>query len=96
MQRAKESLELAEYTVQQLRGIGIPAWRNKHAITVVFPKLSEAICRKWQLASDYDLSHLICMPGVTKQQIDDFVVDCKMQKESPVNCEIEPIAGRLN
>jgi histidine decarboxylase len=51
------------------------AWRNDNAITVVFPKPSEEICVKWQLASEGSNTHIICMPGVTKEVIDEFLVD---------------------
>src|SRR5262249_32270858 len=96
LQLATEGLALAEYTVQQLQSIGITAWRNPHALTVVFPKPSEMICHKWQLASDQDISHLICMPGVTKGQIVGFVQDCKEWKDLQVDCTIEPIRYQLN
>ncbi len=75
--RAIASLELAEYTVTKLKELGIAAWRNENAITVIFPKPSDEICVKWQLASDSGLSHIICMPGVTKAHIDEFLVDLK-------------------
>jgi histidine decarboxylase len=96
MQRASDALALAEYTVKQLQSVGVAVWRNQNALTVVFPKPSERICHKWQLASDGDLSHLICMPGVTKEQIDAFVLDYKEWKEQLVDCIIEPTHYRLN
>jgi histidine decarboxylase len=75
--RAVECLALAAYTEKALNDIGIKAWRNPHALTVVFPKPNVDICRKWQLATENDLAHLICMPGITKAQIDEFVDDLK-------------------
>ncbi|WNM37818.1 hypothetical protein RMN56_22040 [Micromonospora halotolerans] len=30
---------------------------------------------KWVLASSAGRSHLICMPGVTREAVDDFVAD---------------------
>jgi len=73
--RALNSLQLADYTVQQLQHIGIKAWRNNSAITVVFPQPSKEICIKWQLACENGLTHIICMPGVTTETIDRFVSD---------------------
>lgn len=73
--RAENSLQLAYYTVEQLQSIGIAAWRNHNAITVVFPQPSKEICVKWQLASENGLTHIICMPGVTKETIDNFIND---------------------
>ncbi len=71
--RAITCLEVAEYAEEKMREMGIAAWRNANAITVVFPKPSDAICVKWQLATDEKSSHIICMPGVTKEKIDEFL-----------------------
>jgi len=78
-QRYQHSLAVAQYCKEQLNQIGIQAWTNPGAITVVFPKVSEAIKAKWQLATD-DVTHIICMPNVTKEQIDEFVRDVKEEQ----------------
>jgi histidine decarboxylase len=75
LQRAMECLEVAEYAENQLIEAGISAWRNENSLTVVFPQPAEIICQKWQLASENGSSHIICMPGITKTHIDDFVKD---------------------
>jgi histidine decarboxylase len=75
LKRAQDCLSLAEYTMCQLQRMSIPALRNNHAITVVFPTPSETLCRKWQLASEGGYTHIICMPGLTQQRIDDFIKD---------------------
>lgn len=77
--RAIASFELAEYTATKLNELGLNAWRNDNAITVVFPKPSAALCDKWQIASEGDNAHIICMPGITKEKIDEFLVE--LQKE---------------
>jgi histidine decarboxylase len=63
-----------------LNEIGIPAWRNPSAITIVFPKVQDTIISKWQLATQETISHIICMPNVTKEQIDHLILDIQ-------NCE---------
>jgi histidine decarboxylase len=73
--RAINSLQLADYSVQQLQHIGIKAWRNPNAITVVFPQPSKELCVKWQLAGENGLTHIVCMPGITTETIDRFVGD---------------------
>lgn len=78
--RAVECMEVAEYTLKQLKALGIAAWKNEHAITVVFPKPSVELCTKWQLASENGFAHIICMPGVTKENIDEFLSDLKNAK----------------
>jgi len=79
LRRAIDSLELAGYAVEQLNMIGIPAFRNTNAITVVFPQPHPDVCQKWQLASEGGNSHIICMPGVTKRMIDEFVEDVRAE-----------------
>ncbi|RFS19178.1 histidine decarboxylase [Chitinophaga silvatica] len=71
--RAEKSLETAAYAEARLNEIGIAAWRNTNAITVVFPAPSAKICQRFQLAVENGISHIICMPGVEKQQIDEFI-----------------------
>ncbi|KIP17071.1 MULTISPECIES: histidine decarboxylase [Burkholderia] len=66
-----ECQAVAGYAVEQLNAIGVPAWRNAGALTVVFPKAHGSVKTQWQLATD-DVSHLIAMPGTTRQHIDSF------------------------
>lgn len=66
-----QCLELAEYLVQKMPN----AWRNQNSITVVFPKPSDKLACKWQLASAKGLSHVVVMPHVTKEKLDAFVKD---------------------
>lgn len=73
--RYQHSLEVAKYCNQELLKIGINAWRNPGAITVVLPKMPTIIKEKWQLATEDDITHIICMPNVTKDQIDHFIED---------------------
>ncbi len=73
--RALESLELAAYLNKKLIEIGIAAWQNNNALTVVFPKPADYICAKWQLASESGLAHIICMPGIKKDTLDLFLED---------------------
>ncbi|CAL2075864.1 histidine decarboxylase [Tenacibaculum sp. 190524A02b] len=72
------SLETAKYCRQELLKIGINAWSNPGAITVVFPKMPDSIKNKWQLATEEDITHIICMPNVTKEQIDEFINDVSL------------------
>ncbi|KWN21996.1 histidine decarboxylase [Burkholderia territorii] len=72
-QRAASALELAAYAEARMKDAGIPAWRNPQALTVVFPKVSDALKGRWQLATQGDQSHLIVMPNVTCAQIDALI-----------------------
>ena len=73
--RTAHSLQVAAYTEQKLNAIGVKAWRNLNAVTVIFPTPSEEVCWKWQLATEKGMSHIICMPNVSMSQIDEFVAD---------------------
>jgi len=82
-ERYQHSLETAEYCKNELLKQGIKAWTNPGSITVVFPKVSDTIKGKWQLATDDDITHIICMPNVTKSQIDEFIKDIVLEKTTP-------------
>jgi histidine decarboxylase len=79
--RIEYSLETAAYAVEQFRQAGIEAWRNPQALTVVFQEPPRAIRDKWQLASANGYSHLICMPHVRRDQIDELINDIRIQEE---------------
>ncbi|WP_222845857.1 histidine decarboxylase [Flavilitoribacter nigricans] len=83
--RYLHSLEVAQYCKNELLKLGIPAWTNEGAITVVFPKVSENIKEKWQLATEEEVTHVICMPNVTRKQIDEFVSDLAYEMEAAEN-----------
>jgi histidine decarboxylase len=78
-QRALACLELAEYTVAQFKSIGVNAWKNPSAITVSFPEPSFELRWKWQLATEAGACHIICMPGISKELIDQFVGELKKE-----------------
>lgn len=79
-ERYQQCLALANYALEKLTAIGIPAWKNSRAITVVLPEPATAIKLKWQLATENGFSHIICMPGITKDQIDAFTDDLKASR----------------
>nr|VFK57421.1 MAG: histidine decarboxylase [Candidatus Kentron sp. TC] len=70
-----QCIERAEYAVAALTGIGCKAWRNPHAITVVISDLPRSVIRKWHLAVSGKEGHVIIMPNVTVELIDEFVAD---------------------
>jgi len=75
--RVNHALEISEYTLASLKEAGIDAWRNPNAITIVFPETSNRLKKKWQLATAGGRTHLICMPGVSRDLIDRFLKDIK-------------------
>ena len=75
-----ECLGVAEYAVARFNDSSIPAWRHENSVTVVFPKPSAEVIRKWQIAPYEDIAHLITMPHVTRETIDAVVDDCLRHK----------------
>ena len=61
--------------------MNVKAWKNDNAITVVFPRPSKKITQKWKLAVQDDIAHIICMPHVTTEIIDEFIKDIKLEIE---------------
>jgi histidine decarboxylase len=83
-QRIRESLAVAAYGEERLQSIGVAAWRNPQALTVVFPQPPQAVCDKWQLATAGGHSHIICMPHVRRGQVDELVADIEAARgDSP-------------
>lgn len=79
--RALHSLSIAAYTEKRLKEIGVSAWRNPDSITVNLPQPAEHIRLKWQLALENGWCHIICMPNVTKEQIDILIKEIEMSKK---------------
>ena len=69
-------LDTAEYAARQFNANGIPAWRAKNSVTVVFPRPSPYVLFQWQLAPLEDIAHLITMPHVTRDMVDQVIADC--------------------
>ena len=73
--RAEQARDVATYAHGRLVEIGWPAHRHPHAFTVVLAMPPAAVVQKWPLASQDDQSHIVCMPGVPREQIDAFITD---------------------
>lgn len=73
--RANAARELAGYAVGRIIDSGWPAWRHPHAFTVVLATPPAEVLERWTLAVDGPVSHVVCMPGVTPDQIDGFLGD---------------------
>ena len=84
--RLDSCLDMASYAERSFKDAGIIAWRNPNALTVVFTRPAENIINKWQLATQGDSSHIICMPHISKQQVDRLISDiCVSQTRRQVD-----------
>ena len=69
-------LDTAEYAVARFNDHGIPAWRHRNSVTVVFPRPSQEVIGRWQMAPEVQEAHIITMPHVTRGMVDELVEDC--------------------
>jgi histidine decarboxylase len=74
-ERARRCLDLAEYACEKLSSAGANAWRHRHANTVVFDRPADAVAKKWCLATEGALAHVVAMPQGTREQFDELAGD---------------------
>lgn len=84
--RYQNCLEVTNYCIERLKSIGKECWVNPGGITIYFNATSILLKQKWQLATVDGITHIICMPSITKQQIDLFIDD--ILKEELKFCEL--------
>jgi histidine decarboxylase len=72
---ANHCLEKAQYLVDNLQAEGVPAWRNDHGITVVMPRPSDEMLRRWSMAPEHDIAHVITTGHVTPEILDRLSVE---------------------
>lgn len=79
--RAHVCLQTATYAHKQLLRIGWPCERvSQWSQMVLLKKPSDEVCRKYSLASENGTAHVVCMPHVTEDLIDEFVSE--LEKEN--------------
>jgi histidine decarboxylase len=71
--RAEAARELAAYTQTQLARLGWESFRNPYAMTVALKTPPAAVTDHWALPSEEGWSHIVCMPGLRRSQIDRFI-----------------------
>ncbi|XP_010241734.1 PREDICTED: serine decarboxylase 1-like [Nelumbo nucifera] len=78
----QKCLSNAFYLKDRLRAAGVGAMLNEFSSTVVFERpQDEEFVRRWHLACQGDIAHVVVMPNVTIEKLDVFV-DELMQKRS--------------
>jgi len=67
-------METAMYLRDEITSIGLTCRLNDLSSTVVFERpLDDALIKRWQLACEEDIAHVVVMPNVTKTKIDSFI-----------------------
>ena len=72
-------IDVTKYAVERLKEISWDAYAHDFSITVVLKRPSEKLAKKWQLAVEKDIAHMVIMPHVSKKQIDAFIEDLKQE-----------------
>lgn len=75
-------LTLADYAIETFKQYGIEAWRHKHSITVVFPRPSANILQRWQIAPCRNISHIITLPHVNEDMINQLAGEIAADREA--------------
>lgn len=75
--------DVARYAKLRMEAAGIPATLGKHSITVVFPRPSDEVVTRWQIAPLKDIGHLVIMPHVTYGMVDAFIEDYVTHPPAP-------------
>jgi len=74
-------METARYLRDKLTEAGFTCRVNDLSSTVVLERpLDDALIKRWQLACQEDIAHVVVMPNVTRPKIDKFVqelTECK-------------------
>lgn len=80
----RRSLDLARYAVDTLQAKTIDAWRHdKNSVTVVFPKPPESLMKKWIIAPRRKIGHIITLPHMSEEVIDEFAADFAQALTTP-------------
>ena len=74
-------METAQYLRNELTQAGFTARLNDLSSTVVLERpLDDSLIKRWQLACEEDIAHVVVMPNVTRTKIDQFIkelLECK-------------------
>ena len=69
-----DSINNANYLNSKMKENNILSFLNEYSSTVIFEKPNNIdFIKKWQLACESDIAHVIVMPNITKDKIDTFV-----------------------
>ena len=72
----QKCLRNAHYLKGRLLDAGISAMLNELSSTVVFERpRDEEFVRRWQLACEGNIAHVVVMPNVIQEKLDDFIAE---------------------
>ena len=83
------SINNAKYLHNKLIENNICSFINDNSSTVIFEKPNnDEFIKKWQLACEDDIAHIIVMPNITKNKIDSFIDEFKKNINKYGNIDI--------
>lgn len=71
----RRCLDTARYAAERLNEVGVPATLGRHSVTVVFPRPSDEVVTRWQIAPQRGIGHIVVMPHMTRAMVDAFIDD---------------------
>jgi len=67
-------METAKYLKQKISESGLISQLNPLSCTVVLERpVDDQLVKRWQLACEEDIAHVVVMPNVTRNKVDLFV-----------------------
>jgi histidine decarboxylase len=84
-------IQIAKYLYNKLTAINYPCMLNIFSNIVVFKKPSTLFIRKWSLAVQGNWAHVIVMQHITKEKIDEFFDELKLESLQPVMDDEQPL-----
>lgn len=79
-QEVSTCLQNAQYLHKCLLQMGYSSLLNEFSNIVVFENPGIELCRKWQLATQGNLAHIVVMQHICVEKIDNFIRDLSLQK----------------
>lgn len=76
-------MKTARYLEEKIASIGLSCRLNNLSTTVVLERpMDDALIKRWQLACEEDIAHVVVMPNVTRPKIDQFVHELEECKKT--------------
>jgi len=77
-----QCLYRAHWFTNLMTSKGVKAWINHYSITVIFPRPSDSLIKKWAIATENEISHVIVMPHVSKKLLYEFLEEYLIDMEN--------------
>jgi len=76
----QDCIRVKEYALARLSEISRRAYANEYSIVVIIKRPSVEVTKKWQLAVQGDIAHIVFMPHVSTKHIDALMEDLRKER----------------